>query len=143
LFPSGGNFVATSFTVGVDFFPPGPGFSPLFDAYLYSNFQSQSVTGTVIISGPGMEIAEIGQALQAPSSPGLVTFTPPFPLNLSSGSLYWVILTPNNPLTFVTWDNNSLEVDGSLLTPEPATLGLLGLALPIIIALRKKRPSKP
>jgi len=37
LFSSGGNFALTSVTVGVDFYPPGDGFSPLFNAYIYSN----------------------------------------------------------------------------------------------------------
>jgi hypothetical protein len=143
LFSSGGNFVVTSITVGVDFYPPGEGFSPLFDAHLYSNVVIGNIMKTIFFDEPGTEIAEVGQALQAPNAPGLITFRPLSPISLSTNSLYWIILTPSNPLTFVVWDSNSLEVDGTLLTPEPSTLTLLACALPILLALRKKHAAKP
>jgi len=142
LFPSGGNFSADSFTLGMDYYLPGLPLSPLFDADLYTNIQTEGYNPTgpsSIINQIGTEIAEIGQALQAPSSPGLVTLSPPTPISLTSGSLYWILLTPNNPLTSVIWDDNSVEVDGTLLTPEPATFGLLTCALATLTAIQRKR----
>jgi len=103
LFQPDENSIASSFTVGVDFFAPGYGFSPIFDADLYANVQTEGYNPTgpsYIINEPGTEIAEIA-ALQAPSTPGLVTFSPTVPVPLSVGSLYWAVLTPNNPLTLV------------------------------------------
>jgi hypothetical protein len=147
----GANYSVTSFTLALStvdpgFFPPGYTRSSLFDAYLYSDTETSTtlIGGSVIISHiPKLQIAQIGQGLSAPDSPGFLTFSPlTSPLSLMSGNFYWVILTPNNPETSVVSDNYALEVDGTVLTPEPATLGLLGLALPIIITLRKKHPSK-
>jgi len=142
LFESSANADATSFTVGVYFPTSGYDFNPLFDAFIYSNIQSVVSDGEghyFTINQTGAEIAEIGESLQAPSSPGLVTFSPPAPVSLTSGSLYWAILTPNNPLSFLGWDSNSLEVDGTLLTPEPATFGLLACALAGLITIQKTR----
>jgi hypothetical protein len=88
---------------------------------------------------PNTVIAEIALGLQAPNSPGLLTFNPLTPLTLNSGSFYWVILTPNNPETAIVWDNNSLEVDGTVLTPETGTFALLAFALAGLAAMRAKR----
>jgi len=141
LFAPAGTSLATYITLGVASDPQGYGFSPLFDAYLYSNYQSIGVNPVgpgPVLNQPETELAEV-QALQAPTSPGLVTFSLPSPISLTAGSLYWVILDPNNPLTSIVWDNFSYEVDGTLLTPEPATLGLLTCALAGLTAVRRKR----
>jgi len=140
-FAPAGSSLATSITVGTALYPPGYGFSPLFDVYLYSNYQSIGVNPVgpgPVINQPEQELAE-GQALQAPSSPGLVTFSLPSPISLTAGNLYWIILDPNNPLTSIVWDDYSLQVDGTLLTPEPATFGLLACALAALTAIQRKR----
>lgn len=151
LIQSGANYSVTSFTLALStvdagFFPPGYTRSSLFDVYLYSDTETSTrlIGGSVIISHvPNLELAQIGTGLSAPDLPGFLTFSPlTSPLSLTSGDFYWVILAPNNPQTSVLSDNYALEVDGTLLTPEPATLTLLACALPALFFLRKKHPAK-
>ncbi len=130
----------------MDYYLAGLPLSPIFDAYLYSDTEASTTLlgGSVLVShAPNAEIAELARGLTAPNLPGFVTFNPLTPLPaLNAGSFYWLFLTPNNPQTSVVWDNYALEVDGTLLTPEPATFGLITSALLSIPALRRKRASK-
>lgn len=142
-------------------FEPGVDGDGLFDASLYSNsLVSCGVRGTCDI--PGSLIATLGTGIEAPGGGGLVTISNlPEQLLLSAGTEYWLVLSPFDSTTNVSWEiagstpdvasailasgrwtnigPNELqfEIDGAS-KPEPGTLALVGTAAVLAGAILRR-----
>jgi hypothetical protein len=105
---------------------------------------------------PSSSLGRIGTAT-APTSFGIVTVNSPA-LSLVSGTEYWLVMGPRDPLTTVFWadggspvpptalssnwtgqsNSSQFQIDGSSVgvTPEPTTLGLAAVGMLCFVALR-------
>jgi hypothetical protein len=131
----------------------GFGGDPNFNVSLFSN----------VGASPGMLIEQLGTDLTAPVGGGIVTATPSASFQLIAGTGYWLVLTPFDSNTEVSWEQGGslgaptdfttspvgagpwvpvsgtnpllqFEIDG---VPEPGSALLLAGGFGILIALRR------